>query len=343
MAFDQSLLRTMEWRCIGPPRGGRVVAVTGDPADPMTFYFGGCSGGVWKSDDGGAYWQNVSDGYFKTAAIGAIAVAESDPNVVYAGMGEACIRTDVSHGDGVYRSSDAGRSWSNIGLQNTRHISRVRVHPSQSLTSSTSPPWATPGVPTPSAASSALSTVGRSWEHVLYKDDTTGAADLSLDPNNPRIMFASLWQVQRYPWALSSGGPGSGIHRSTDGGQTWQDVTRNPGLPEGIMGRIGIAVSPAKPGRLWATIESEDAGLSRSDDYGDTWSLVSDNRDLQGRPWYYQHVFADTKDPDSLWILNYKTWKSIDGGANFFEVTTPHDDNHDLWIDPQESSPHDRG
>ena len=334
MAFDQSLLRTMEWRCIGPPRGGRVVAVTGDPADPMTFYFGACAGGVWKSDDGGAYWQNVSDGYFKTSAVGAIAVAESDPNVVYAGMGESCIRSDVSHGDGVYRSSDAGRSWSNIGLQNTRHISRVRVHPTNPdlvYVAALGHAWG----PNPERGIFRSPDGGQSWEHVLYKDDTTGAADLSLDPNNPRIMFAALWQVQRYPWALSSGGPGSGIHRSTDGGQTWEDITRHPGLPEGIMGRIGIAVSPAKPGRIWATVESEDAGLFRSDDYGDTWSLVSDNRDLQGRPWYYQHVFADTKDPDSLWILNYKTWKSIDGGANFFEVTTPHDDNHDLWIDPK--------
>ena len=334
MPFDQSLLRTLEWRCIGPPRGGRVVAVAGDPANPMTFYFGACAGGVWKSDDGGAYWQNVSDGFFKTSAVGAIAVADSDANVVYAGMGESCIRTDVSHGDGVYRSSDVGRSWTNVGLKDTRHISRVRVHPTNPdlvYVAALGHAWG----PNPERGIFRSPDGGSTWEHVLYKNDTTGAADLSMDPNNPRILFAALWEVQRYPWALSSGGLGSGIHRSTDGGQNWEDISANPGLPEGIKGRIGIAVSPAKAGRLWATIESEDPGLFRSEDYGDTWTLVSDNRDLQGRPWYYQHVFADTRDPDTLWILNYKTWKSIDGGANFFEVSTPHDDNHDLWIDPR--------
>ena len=334
MPFDQSFLRNLEWRCIGPPRGGRVIAVAGDPADAMTFYFGACAGGVWKSDDGGTYWQNVSDSYFKTAAVGAIVVADSDPNVVYAGMGESCIRTDVSHGDGVYRSSDAGRSWSNVGLQDTRYIARVRVHPTNPdlvYVAALGHAWG----PNPERGVYRSPDGGRSWEHVLYKNDTTGAIDLSLDLGNPRIMFTALWDVQRRPWALSSGGPGSGIHRSTDGGLTWEDISGNPGLPEGIKGRIGVAVSPARPGRIWATIEAEDPGVFRSDDYGDTWTLVSDNRDLQGRPWYYQHIFADTRDPDSLWILNYKAWKSIDGGANFFEVSTPHDDNHDLWIDPR--------
>ena len=334
MPVEPSLLRNFEWRCIGPPRGGRVVAVAGDPANPMTFYFGACAGGVWKSDDGGAYWQNVSDGFFHTSAVGAIAVADSDPNVVYAGMGEACIRTDVSHGDGVYRSSDAGRSWTNVGLRDTRHISRVRIHPANPdlvYVAALGHAWG----PNPERGVFRSSDGGANWEHVLYKNDATGTADLSMDPNNPRILFAALWAVRRYPWALSSGGPASGIHRSTDGGQTWEDISANPGLPQGIKGRIGVAVSPARPGRLWATIESENPGVFRSDDYGGTWTLVTDNRDLQGRPWYYQHIFADPRDPDTLWILNYKTWKSIDGGANFFEVTTPHDDNHDLWIDPR--------
>ncbi len=328
------LLGAVRWRCIGPPRGGRVVAVTGDPVNPMVFYFGACAGGVWKTTDGGTYWENVSDGFFNTASVGAIAVAPSDANVVYAGMGESCIRGDVTYGDGVYRSTDGGQTWANVGLSDTRHIARVRVHP------------ANPDLVYVAALGHAYGPNGQrgvfrskdggsSWEHILFRSENAGAVDLSLDPNNPRILYASIWQTQRTPWSLISGGPESGIFKSVDGGDTWTEITDNPGLPKGLKGRIGVAVSPAKPGRVWATIEAEDCGLYRSDDGGDTWELVSDNRDLQGRPWYYQHVFADPQDSETVWILNYQCWKSVDGGRNFNRVTTPHGDDHDLWIDPQ--------
>ena len=332
-SVPQELLGAVRWRCIGPPRGGRVVAVTGDPVNPFVFYFGACAGGVWKTTDGGTYWENVSDGYFNTASVGAITVAGSDPNVIYAGMGESCIRGDVTYGDGVYRSTDGGRTWTNMGLSDTRHIARVRVHP------------ANPDLVYVAALGHAYGPNeergvyrsrdgGNSWERVLFRSENAGAVDLSLDPNNPRILYASIWETRRTPWSLISGGPESGIFKSVDGGDSWTEITDNPGLPGGLKGRIGVAVSPAKPGRVWATIEAEDCGLYRSDDGGDTWGLVSDDRDLQGRPWYYQHIFADPQDPDTVWILNYQCWKSVDGGRSFNRVTTPHGDDHDLWIDP---------
>ena len=331
--IDGAVLGALRWRCIGPPRGGRVVAVAGDPADPAVFYFGACAGGVWKTYDAGTYWENVSDGFFKTASVGAIAVAQSDPNVVYAGMGESCIRGDVSYGDGVYKSTDGGGSWTHMGLEDTRHIARIRIHPGN------------PDLVYVAALGHAFgpnerrgvfrsTDGGKSWEKVLYRDEKTGAIDLSMDPNNPRILFASVWEAHRTPWSLSSGGPGSGIFKSVDGGDSWSEITNNPGLPKGLKGRIGVAVSPARSGRVWATIEADDSALYRSDDGGASWEVVSDNTDFQGRPWYYQHVFADPQDPETVWILNYQCWKSIDGGRNFTQLTTPHGDNHDLWIDP---------
>ena len=332
---DSNLLGAVEWRCIGPPRGGRVVAVAGDPVDPAVFYFGACAGGVWKTYDGGTYWECVSDGFFKTSSVGAIAVSDSDPNVVYAGMGEACIRGDVSYGDGVYKSTDAGKTWTHLGLEDTRHISRIRIHPHN------------PDIVYVAALGHAFGPNedrgvfrsmdgGKNWERVLFKSENAGAGDLSLDASNPRVLYAAIWQVRRNFWSLNSGGPESGLYKSADGGDTWTEITDNPGLPEGLKGRIGVAASPARAGRVWATVEADSPGLFRSDDGGATWELVSDESDLQARPWYYQHVFADTRDPDTVWILNYLAWRSVDGGKTFTQVTTPHGDNHDLWIDPRD-------
>jgi photosystem II stability/assembly factor-like uncharacterized protein len=333
MALDPRLLDSLQWRLVGPHRGGRVVAVAGHPTEAMTFYFGACAGGVWKTMDGGTYWENVSDGYFETAAVGALAVASSDPNVVYAGTGEACIRGNVSHGDGVYRSTDGGRTWVNRGLHDTRHIGRVRVHPRDPdlvYVAALGHAWG----PNPERGVFRSRDGGASWRQVLFKNEGAGAIDLALDGTNPRNLYAAIWQAQRTPWGMTSGGPDSSLWRSTDGGETWTDISRRPGLPRGVLGRIGVAVSGADGRRLYAVIEADDGALFRSDDGGDTWQRCSEEPGLRGRPWYYMHVFADPRDVDTVWVADYSLWKSIDGGKTFGEVATPHGDNHDLWIDP---------
>ena len=328
-------LDALTWRCIGPPRGGRVVAVSGDPVHKQTFYFGACAGGVWKTTDAGTYWRCVTDGFFASSAIGALTVAPSDPNVIYAGTGETTIRIDVSYGDGVYKSEDAGRTWRHVGLRESKHIGRIAVHPRD------------PDI----AYVAALGEVfganetrgvfrtqdgGKTWERVLYRNADTGCVDISLDPNNPRILFAGFWQTRRSFWNISSGGPGSGLFRSTDGGDSWEEISRKPGLPEGLLGKIGVAVSPARGGRVWALIEAmtDKTGLYRSEDYGESWTQVSSNRDLMHRPWYYTHVFADPAHAETVYINNLQMWRSTDGGTSFAEILTPHGDNHDLWIDP---------
>jgi photosystem II stability/assembly factor-like uncharacterized protein len=332
-------LDALHWRGIGPSRGGRVVAVAGDTKNPATFYFGACAGGIWKTEDAGVYWRNVSDGFLKTASVGAIAVARSDSNVIYAGMGETAIRLDVSYGDGVYKSSDAGRTWQHMGLTETRHIGRICIHPTN------------PDI----AYVAALGDIfgdndhrgvyrtidgGKTWQLVLYRDAATGAIDMSIDPDNPRVLFASMWQTRRNFWNISSGGPGCGLFRSMDGGDTWQEITRAPGLPVGALGKIGVTISPAQSGRVWALIEAEGeaCGLYRSDDYGAKWKLVSNSRDLMHRPWYYTHVFADPSHAGTVYVTNLNMWKSTDGGSSFTEIMTSHGDNHDLWIDPANSA-----
>ena len=332
---DPALFGSLRWRCIGPYRGGRVVAVVGHPRKPPVFYFGAVGGGVWKTTDGGTYWENISDGFFKTASVGAIAIAESDPNVMYVGMGESCIRGNLTHGDGVYRSTDGGETWANIGLQDTRHIARIRIHPND------------PDLVYVAALGHAFGSNdergvyrskngGETWERVLFKSDKAGAIDLSLDPSNPRVLYAAIWQALREPWMFTSGGPDSGFYKSTDGGDTWTEISDNPGLPTGIKGRIGVAASPARSGRVWAIVEAEDRGFLRSDDAGATWERISENRDIQQRPWYYSHVFPDPVDPETVYVLATKAWRSTDGGRTFTEVTTPHTDTHDLWVDPRD-------
>ena len=328
-------LDALTWRCIGPPRGGRVVAVAGDPVHKQTFYFGACAGGVWKTTDAGTYWRCVTDGFFSTSAVGSLAVAPSDANVIYAGTGETAIRIDVSYGDGVYKSDDAGRTWRHIGLRDSKHIGRIAVHPKNPDIAYVA---ALGEIFGPNECRGVFRTKdgGTTWEKILYRDADTGCIDVSLDPSNPRVLFAGFWQTRRNFWNLSSGGPGSGLFRSMDGGDTWEEVSRKPGLPEGLLGKIGVAVSPARAGRVWSLVEAveEKTGLYRSDDYGDNWKLVCGSRDLMHRPWYYSHVFADPVHSETVYVNNLQMWRSTDGGQSFAEILTPHGDNHDLWIDP---------
>ena len=325
----------LQWRCIGPFRGGRVMAVAGHPRQPMVFFFGACAGGVWKTEDGGTYWENVSDGFFDTSAVGAIGIAESDPNVVYVGTGESCIRSDVSHGDGVYKSTDGGKTWHHSGLADTRHISRIRVHPRN------------PDLVYVAALGHAFgpndqrgvfrsTNGGREWERVLSRSEKAGAIDLSMDPNNPRIIYAAIWEALRTPWSLTSGGPDSGLFKTTDGGDSWTELTRNPGMPQGVQGRIGVAVSPARQDRVWAIVEAEDGALLRSDDGGATWERTSEDSVVRQRPFYHHHIFADPQSPETVWLLATNAYRSNDGGRTFSIVPTPHSDNHDLWIDPRD-------
>lgn len=283
--IDPTFWSAMPWRCIGPSRGGRVIAVAGDPNDIATFYFGAVAGGVWKTTDAGVTWRNVSDGFFKTASVSDLCVSPSDPNVIYAGMGESTIRTDVTHGDGVYKSTDAGRSWKHCGLADTRHIGKVRVHPRNPDRVYVAALGHAFG-PNEERGVFRSSDGGKSWEKVLYVSEKAGAVDLSIDPQNPDILYASFWEVHRHFWELSSGGPGSGLWKSTDGGDTWADISRSKGLPQaGLLGKIGVSASPAQAGRVWALVEAKEApGLYRSDDFGGSWKLVCDNPDLRQRP-----------------------------------------------------------
>ena len=334
-SVDPQLLEGIRYRCIGPTRGGRVVAVAADPVDPAVFYFGACAGGVWKSDDGGQYWENITDGQLNTASIGALAVAPSDGNVIYAGTGESTIRIDVSHGDGVYRSTDGGKHWHHKGLTESRHIGEIAVHPGDPDLVYVAA-LGHMSKDNPERGLYRSSDGGDTWELVLHVNDGAGAVDVSLDPLNPRIVYATIWQARRTFWSIDSGGPNCGLWRSLDGGDTWTDISRHPGLPDGTLGKMGVSASPARAGRVFAIIEAEGRkrGLYRSDDSGDTWEKVSSNPELCWRPWYYMHVIAHPTDADTVYVMNRNAWVSIDGGKNFEQFLTPHGDNHALWIDP---------
>lgn len=321
------------WRSIGPYRGGRSVAVVGHPTERQRFYMGTTGGGVWRTDNGGVTWANITDGFLGSASVGALALAPSDPNVLVLGMGEACIRGNVSFGDGVYRSTDSGATWSHLGLADTRHISRIRIDP-------TNPDRLYVGAlghafgPHEARGVYVSDNGGRTFERTLYVSDGTGVADLALDPNNPRVLYAVMWQTRRTPWSLDSGGPESGLYRSTDAGRTWESLKDAEGLPGGIWGRAGVTISPADSERLWLVVEAEEKGLYRSDDGGRRFKRVSTDHGLLARPFYYSHVFADPVDPDTVYVLNSGFYRSIDGGKTFTGLSTPHGDHHDLWIDP---------
>lgn len=334
---DLSLLSTKKWREIGPWRGGRSCAVTGVYGKPNEFYGGFTGGGVWKTTDAGITWKCVSDGFFKTGSVGALAVSESNPEIVVAGMGETEIRGNISPGDGVYRSMDGGKTWSHIGLTSTQSISRVRIDPKNPDII-----WvaALGHIYGPHADRGVFKTTdgGKNWKKVLYVDDRSGAVDLIFDPSNSKVAYAATWTAWRTPYSLNSGGPGSRIYKTTDGGDTWVNISGALGLPTGVLGKIGLSVSPANPNRIYAMIEAKDGGLYRSEDGGATWKMTSNNPDLRQRPWYYTRVYTDPKSADNVWVLNVSILKSTNGGERFSQSNARHSDNHDLWIDPADSN-----
>ncbi|MEP6819651.1 MAG: glycosyl hydrolase [bacterium] len=335
-ANDADPFKALQWRLIGPFRGGRSTAVAGVASQPLVYYFGGTGGGVWKTTDGGINWEPITDGSaFGTGSVGAIGLSDSDPNTIYVGMGESPIRGNVSHGDGVYKSTDAGKTWKRVGLEDTRQISRIRVHPKNPdivYVAAQGHVWA------PNAERGVFRSKdgGKTWQKIFYRSDKAGASDLIIDPTNANILYAGFWEVYRKPWTLESGGSGSGIFKSTDGGDTWAEITRNAGLPKGMIGIVGITVSPANSDRLWAIIEAEDGGVFRSDDAGKTWTKTNDQRNLRQRAWYYSRIYADPKNADTVYVLNTGFYKSNDGGKTFTGISVPHGDNHDLWIAPDD-------
>ncbi|HXS66586.1 MAG TPA: hypothetical protein VN767_27335 [Streptosporangiaceae bacterium] len=329
-------LDQLSWRLVGPHRGGRVVAVAGHPKDRSTFYFGSTGGGVWRTTDAGNSWANLSDGFFRRAAVGAIALAPSEPSVIYVGMGESTIRNNASSGDGVYRSVNGGLTWSHLGLEATRHISSLRVDPTDSDIAYVAALGHAHG-PNPERGVYRTRDGGANWELVLHRGEDAGAADLCLDPRNPRVIYATMWQGRRLPWRMDSGGPDSGLWRSVDGGDTWEDLSRRPGLPKGMMGRAGVAACSAQPGRVWAIVEAQDGAVFRSDDYGDHWERLSEQEDLLHRAWYYSRVIADPVDAETVWALNVQCWRSSDAGKAFSVFPVQHGDCHDLWIDPADT------
>jgi photosystem II stability/assembly factor-like uncharacterized protein len=335
-AIDSTLLKHYRWRLVGPDRGGRSIAASGVKGRPREAYFGATGGGLWKTTDGGESWVPVTDGQIKSSSVGAVAVSESKPDVVYLGMGESCIRGNIMAGDGVYRSTDAGKTWTHAGFSDKQNISKIRVHP-------TNPDivWVAAfgfhGAPNDERGVFKTTDGGKTWRKVLFRNDRTGAVDLSVDPSNPMVLYAALWEAYRIEYQMSSGGPGSGLFKSTDGGETWTEITRNAGMPRGVIGRIGVAVSGGDPNRVYALVENDSGGLFSSNDAGATWSLVNSDRRIRQRAFYYTHITADTKNKDVVYALNTSLFRSADGGKTLTSVGGgTHGDHHDLWVDPDD-------
>ena len=329
-----SLFGALEYRCAGPLRGGRSATVCGVAGEPMTYYMGAAGGGVWRTEDGGQTWENLSDGFFG-GSIGSVEVCPDDPNIIYVGGGEVTVRGNVSSGLGAWKSMDRGKTWTSIGLSDARHIPRMRSHPRNANLVYAAVLGHLYG-PNEERGVYRSKNGGETWERVLFVNNEAGAVDLALDPSNPRILFASTWRIKRTPYSLESGGEGSGLWHSTDGGDTWTDITHNEGLPKGMVGIIGVSVSPVNSERVWAIVEAEDGGVFRSDDGGETWARVNQERTLRQRAWYYSRIFADTQDEDRVWVVNVRLWRSKDGGKSFESIRTPHGDHHDLWIAPED-------
>jgi len=333
--FEESDYSALEYRLVGPFRGGRSAAVTGVPNQPNLYYFGATGGGIWKTTNGGREWENISDGYFG-GSIGSIAVSKSDPNVMYVGGGEKTVRGNVSSGYGIWKSEDAGKTWTASGLKNSRHVPRIAIHP-------TDHNIVYAGVmgniykPTQERGVYKSTDGGKTWRKTLFSNEHAGVVDLIMDPTNPRILYASTWRVRRTPYSLSSGGEGSALWKSTDSGETWTEISTKKGFPDGILGIIGVTVSPVNNQRVWAMVENKDkGGLYRSEDGGETWSQVNSERKLRQRAWYYTRVYADTEDVDKVYVLNVRYHKSTDGGRTFSTYNAPHGDHHDLWIAPED-------
>ncbi len=335
IAYEESLYNSLQWRNIGPFRGGRSAAVTGVPGKPNLYYFGSTGGGVWRTRDGGQTWENISDGYFG-GSVGAVAVADSDHNVIYAGGGEVTVRGNVSYGFGMWKTTDAGKTWKHVGLKESRHIPRIRIHPQN-------PDLVYAAVLGDLFKSSEERGVyrskdgGKTWERILFANADAGAVDLVMDPNNPRILFASTWRIRRTPYGLESGGEGSDIWKSTDGGDTWNKITANKGMPKAPIGIVGLAVSPVNSERVWALIEANEGGVYRSDDGGTTWRKLNEDRNLRQRAWYYTRIYADTKDENIVYVMNVSYHKSTDGGRTFATFNAQHGDHHDFWVAPEDN------
>jgi photosystem II stability/assembly factor-like uncharacterized protein len=331
--LDPALFGGLRWRSIGPARGGRSIAVAGSSARPHEYFFGATGGGLWKTTDGGLTWRPVSDRFFKTSSVGAVAVAESNPDVVYVGMGEVALRGNVIQGDGVYRTIDGGRTWTHVGLDKTMAIGRIRVHPSNPdvvYVAALGNPYGR----NPERGVFKSTDGGKNWSRAHFVNDATGAVDLAMDAKNPDVLYAGFWEVSRTPHSLSSGGPGSGLFKTTDGGRTWTPLRNNPGLPKPVWGKIGVSVSAADPNRVYAIIEAADGGVFLSDDAGATWKLVNDDRRLRQRAFYYTRIYADPLARDTVYILNTGLYRSTDAGKTIRTIRVPHGDNHDLWIAP---------
>jgi photosystem II stability/assembly factor-like uncharacterized protein len=333
-AFDAQFFKGMRWRNIGPNRGGRSIASTGVVGRPNEYYFGATGGGLWKTTDGGETWNPVTDGQLHSSSVGAVAVSESNPDVVYIGMGEACLRGNIMQGDGVYKSVDAGKNWQRVGLENTQIISRIRISPTNPDVVYVAA-LGHPSAPNDDRGVFKTEDGGKTWKKILFRDNKTGAIDLAMDRNNPKVLYAAMWEAYRVSWQASSGGPGSGLFKSVDGGENWTELTKNPGMPKGIIGRIGVAVAGTDSSRIYALVEADEGGVFRSDDGGKTWTKSNEDRKLRQRAFYYTHIFSDPQNADTVYALNTGFYKSTDGGKTFNITLRPqHGDNHDLWLDP---------
>jgi photosystem II stability/assembly factor-like uncharacterized protein len=334
-AIDERFFSGLRWRSIGPARGGRSTAVAGSSTRPLEYYFGATGGGLWKTVDGGQTWQAVAETALKTSSVGAVAIAESNPDIVYAGMGETQLRGNIIQGDGVYKSADGGKTWTHTGLRESRAIARIRIHPTNPDTVYVAA-LGDPYGPNRERGIFKSTDGGKSWRQTLFRDEKTGGVDLVIDSKQPDVLYATLWEVFRTPHSLSSGGPGSGLFKSTDGGENWTELTRNSGLPKGTVGKIGVAVSGADSTRVYAIVEAQDGGVFVSDDAGATWKLVNDDRRLRQRAFYYTRIYADPQDEDTVYVLNTGFYRSTDAGKTIRAIRVPHGDNHDLWIAPND-------